>query len=73
MLQCVFKVALILIGQLRWSFRCLKQYTESPPFKTNLDPFVEQIRKDLKCETKMPKDDDVSDNYSKSMLTFVSP
>ncbi len=62
----MYNVVSCFLGQLRWSLRCLKEYTESPPYKTNLDPFAEQIRKDLRSETKELTEEEESINQSKS-------
>jgi hypothetical protein len=62
---------LIVSGQIHWALRCLKRYTENPPYKTNLDPFVDQIRKELYDESKQnPKEDEENCQF-KSKSTFL--
>ena len=67
---------MIVSGQIHWALRCLKHYSENPPYKTNLDPFVDQIRKELDDETKPnPKEDEENEENEenckfKSKSTF---
>ena len=51
-------------GQMLWALRCLKDYTATPPFRTNLDPFVEQTQKELES-SKIAKEQSSKNNNCK--------